>query len=150
MPWRDATPAVAPACCEALPQSPVLHVTVQAESVGEYCPECRSLEFQVVEIDAPCSQCGGGGFVPLERPGRGSKVERRMRFRNLRIAWSVCWGLAAVPPDRVVVRSFWRLDVWVGKTIRTQKSSGPIPASLLSANHTFAACFPATMLGCIR
>jgi DnaJ-class molecular chaperone len=35
--------------------------------MGQHCPECRGLEFQVVEIDAPCNQCGGSGFVPLNK-----------------------------------------------------------------------------------
>ena len=33
--------------------------------IGKLCPECRGLEFQVVDTDAPCNQCGGSGFVPL-------------------------------------------------------------------------------------
>jgi DnaJ-class molecular chaperone len=31
----------------------------------EHCPACRGLEFQVVEVDTPCNQCDGDGFVPL-------------------------------------------------------------------------------------
>ena len=34
-----------------------------------------------------------------------------MRFRKLRIAWSVCWGLLAVLPLVLWVRSYTRLDV---------------------------------------
>jgi hypothetical protein len=34
-----------------------------------------------------------------------------MRFRKLRIAWSVFWGLAAVLLIVLWVRSFWRWDV---------------------------------------
>ena len=41
----------------------------------DLCPECRGLEFQVVEIDAPCNQCSGSGFVPLN----GQDVDPKLK-----------------------------------------------------------------------
>ena len=40
--------------------------------------------------------------------GRGSEVEGRMRFRKLRIAWSVACGIACVLLIVLWVRSYWR------------------------------------------
>jgi hypothetical protein len=37
---------------------------------------------------------------------------RGVRFRKLRIAWSVCWGLAAVLLIVLWVRSYWWVD-WI-------------------------------------
>jgi DnaJ-class molecular chaperone len=42
--------------------------------IGEHCPACRGLQFQVVEIDAPCNQCSGSGFVPLNSPDVEAKL----------------------------------------------------------------------------
>ena len=42
--------------------------------MGENCPACRGLEFQVVEIDVPCNQCNGSGFVPLNSPDAEAKL----------------------------------------------------------------------------
>src|ERR1700759_2273009 len=35
-----------------------------------------------------------------------------MKYRKLRIAWSVAWGVAAVLFVALWVRSFWRWDEW--------------------------------------
>jgi len=37
-----------------------------------------------------------------------------MKYRKLRIAWSVIWGVVAVLFCVMWVRSYWRLDVWEG------------------------------------
>jgi hypothetical protein len=45
--------------------------------------------------------------------GIGQKIipsNTLMRFRKLRIAWSVVWGLAAVLPIVLLVRSYWILN----------------------------------------
>src|SRR5262245_38644037 len=42
-----------------------------------------------------------------------------MKFRKLRIAWSVFWGLACVLLIVLWVRSYWRLDILDYKSART-------------------------------
>src|SRR5262245_51700856 len=37
-----------------------------------------------------------------------------MKYRNLRIAWSVAWGLLAVLLCVLWVRSYWKLDILEG------------------------------------
>ena len=48
--------------------------------------------------------------MPEMRPDCDLRTQP-MRFRKLRIAWSVVWGLAAVLLVVLWVRSYWRMDV---------------------------------------
>ena len=50
----------------------------------------------------------------MQRANRGSAAILRMRYRKLRIAWSVGWGLLAVLLCVLWVRSYYWADVLAG------------------------------------
>src|SRR4051812_13857870 len=66
-----------------------------------------------------------------------------MKYRKLRIAWSVGWGLIAVLLCVVFVRSFWRWDQlytplciaaytspnWEGRIVEVESTSGALTAA---------------------
>src|SRR5689334_13942796 len=67
----------------------------------------------------------------------------RMKFRKLRIAWSVVWGLAAVLLIALWARSYWRRDVLEGticsRDFALESAEGQLAASCYFLNPAFSA-----------
>ena len=57
-----------------------------------------------------CARCLSSKNACNSRRDVEVAAEGRMRFRKLRIAWSVVWGLAAVLLIVLWVRSYWWVD----------------------------------------
>jgi hypothetical protein len=70
-----------------------------------------------------------------------------MRFRKLRIAWSVLWGLITVLLLMLWVRSYWWFDVWRIDPIYKAYSIGGQSGSgcfVLDCGNSFIPAFPQT------
>jgi hypothetical protein len=59
-----------------------------------------------------------------------------MRFRKLRIAWSVAWGIIALMLCVLWVRSYWWVDTWYGKHISVASYCGQLAVYLLEQPNT--------------
>ena len=54
-----------------------------------------------------------------------------MKYRNLRIAWSVAWGVVAVLLCVLWVRSYWQLDSFAGYVIKWNVHASILPGTFL-------------------